>query len=74
MPPAVLVEGLPTEAALLVDLAELVFQFPNERLDTLMGLWVVGKTSGYLPIAQYPHFQLNAFVLGLHGTNSITFL
>ncbi|MBB2731701.1 hypothetical protein ABIF44_001887 [Bradyrhizobium japonicum] len=32
------------------------------------------KTSGYLPIAEYPHFQLNAFVLGLHGTNSITFL
>jgi hypothetical protein len=66
-----------TEAAdlrgLLVDLAELVFQFPNERLDSLMGLWVVGKTSGYLPIAEYPHFQLNALVPGLHGTNSITF-
>ena len=39
-----------------------------------MGLWVVGKTSGYLPIAEDSHFQLNAFVLGHHGTNSITFL
>jgi hypothetical protein len=33
----------------------------------------VGKAPGYLPIAEYPHFQLNALVPGLHGTNSITF-
>jgi len=33
----------------------------------------MGNATGYLPISEYPHFELDSFVLGLHGTNSNTF-
>ena len=55
-------KGCQAEAALLIDLAQLLFQFSDQGPNALLGEFVRDGQIGHLAILQNLHFKLNTLV------------